>query len=154
MNRELEQRHAAAIAGGAVVLDGPSANLVAWLLRLTERMFQVEGPEALVERLRLPSDNAAILLDAMAAFVSAAEGWQEARASADFRAETASAGELVSSGACVTSSVPAAAELLGLSARRIRQLAAAGMIEGTRGPNGWRLDRISVEALARERAAA
>jgi hypothetical protein len=152
---ELDAKHAAAIAGGSVVLHADAANLIVFLLRLCERFLGVDGPEELVARLRLPPDNAALLLEVRAALIAAVE-LSRRSTSGDFRAETPSEDESLASSSTwmPPCPVPTAAELLGLSNRRVRQLAASGRIEGRRGPNGWQLDRVSVEEFRRSRTAA
>jgi hypothetical protein len=155
VSAELEARHASAIAGGSVILHPEAAKLIVFLLRMCERFLEVNGPEELVARLHLPPDNAALLLEARAALVTGVE-LSRRSTSADFRADTTSEdGFLASSSTWLPPCpVPMAAELLGLSERRVRQLAAEGRIEGKRRLNGWQLDRVSVEDFRRSRRAA
>jgi hypothetical protein len=151
---ELGRRHAT-VLGGTAVLDGQAAVIVAYLVRTAQRMLRADSLEEMLEQLQFPPEQAAAARQAQAALVLAAESWQRDRASADFLPVGVSLEAHPHSNGCATSlSVPVAAELLNVTPRRVRQLAAAGRIEGTRGLQGWQLDPASVQEFAQARAAA
>lgn len=127
----------------AAVVSGWPAWAVTWVLRrhLADDLDQLE-------RLSdgLPGDRRQEILDAFADLEAAAEDW---RASANGNAETPDAETVASSPTDELLTTRQAAEMLDLTPRRVRQLAAAGL--GVKSDGRWRIRRSDVDAY-QERA--
>lgn len=127
---------------GVAVIEGKAAFVLAYVLagslrnRLTLRELLDDAGLSEAER------DAA--LAAAAALAEAGGQWREAQLPRCGNAATRGSGELAPSGEI---DVAMTSTLLRISARRVRQLAAAGDLPAVRTTRGWRFERSEVVAF-------
>lgn len=134
------------IEGPAAVVSGPSAALLALLLR---------SPNVATVVRTLPAwarPHRAEIEAAVAAIDRAGRAWSSGAVSFERNDETGSSEIGPDSPRRVTTGM--AAQLLGLSPRRTQQLAAAGLLGGTRVGRLWLLDKDAVRLMAEGRRTA
>ena len=131
-----------AIVEPSAVVGGRGALVLARLLRgslgrgLSLRQYVAE--------MRLSPEDQAAVLEAAAALEEAGEVWRLGRLARKARGNSATGGNDDGLRSGQAMSTDAAAAVLSLSPRRVRQLAAAGDLPAVRGPRGWMLDRRAV----------
>jgi hypothetical protein len=132
------------IPDGRPMLSAPVSGFAAFVIvgvldkSMPERIRHLER---LVEAGRLHPNRLRELRHAHAAIRAAADVWRECAAADDSTAEQATADRPDSTEIDTTT----AAELLGVSPNRVRQLARGGLVNGRRIGRTWLVERNSVE---------
>jgi hypothetical protein len=137
------------VVGDVAVIDGRAAFILSQLLaRSMRRGLKVR--QIIAEARLAPEDQAAVLR-AEVALEEAGERWRVAQLPQRGNAATRGNDEAVAS---MSMSTTAVAQVLGLSSRRVRQLATAGALSAVRGPHGWQFNRREVISYGCQRPGA
>lgn len=149
----LGERHATTL-GPVAMLDGAACLGVSYVFAAALR-GGLELDE-LLATLGFPGELADAVRQAASAVHGAGEEWRLADRLAfphAFRAETSGAGgEVLLRERCLVST-KAAADRLGVSTRRVRQLIGSRQLPATRGQHGYLIDAETLAVLERSRAA-
>jgi hypothetical protein len=129
------------VVGDVAIIEGRAAFILSQLL--ARSMRQGLNVRQIVAEARLAPVDQAAVLRAEVALEEAGERWRAAQRKQRGNSVTAGSGDVLPSEAM---SVTAAAQVIGRSPRRVRQLAAAGDLAAVMTPRGWMLDRRDVVA--------